>query len=49
MNDKRRQLASDITAEEILRELGDLWRTSSGDSAGRGRIGEELHERPSVR
>ena len=48
MNDEQVPLASDMTAEEILRELEDLWLTSSGDSAGHGWTREELHERPSV-
>ena len=49
IRDYLEELASDMTAEEILGELEDLWRTSSGDSAGRGWTREEIHERSGVR
>lgn len=49
IRDYLEELASEMTSEEILGELEQLWRTSSGDSAGRGWTREELHERTSVR
>lgn len=49
IRDYLEELASEMTAEEILGELEHLWRTSSGDSAGIGWTREDLHERASVR
>ena len=43
------ELASDLSPEEMLGELADLWATSSGDSGGRGWTREELHERSGIR
>lgn len=42
-------LASQMSAEEILGELEHLWRTSAGDSAGRGWTRKDLHESATVR
>lgn len=49
IRDYLEELASDMTAEEILGELEHLWRASPGDSAGRGWTREDLHERAGVR
>ena len=38
------QLASDLSPEETLAELADLWAISNGDSRGRPWTREELHD-----
>ena len=43
------QFASDLSPEETLAELADLWAVSSGDSSGRPWTREELHERSGIR
>jgi hypothetical protein len=43
------ELASDLSSQEILKELDDLWAASSGDSGGRSWTREDLHERTGVR
>jgi hypothetical protein len=49
IRDYLEEISSEMTADEILVELEQLWRTSSGDSAGRSWTREELHERANVR
>ena len=49
IRDYLEELASDLSSDEILRELEDLWATGEGDSGGRGWTREELHERSGVR
>lgn len=49
IRDYLQEMASDLSSEEVLRELNGLWEESSGDSGGRGWTREELHERPGVR
>ena len=43
------ELTSDISTEEALAELEELWRTSSGNSAGKRWTREEIHERGRLR
>lgn len=38
-------VASDLSSDEILRELHKQWEKSSGDSRGQNWTREELHER----
>ena len=49
IRDYLEEISSEMTADEILVELEQLWRTSSGDSTGRSWTREELHERANVR
>ena len=43
------EITSQMTTDEILGELEQLWRSSSGDSAGRSWTREELYERAGIR
>lgn len=49
IRDYLEELAADLSAEEVLGELENLWQTSAGDSAGRSWTREDLHERTGVR
>lgn len=48
IRDYLEEVASDLSSDEILRELNVLWENSSGDSGGRRWTREELHERTNV-
>jgi hypothetical protein len=45
IRDYLEEVASELSPEEILRELSGLWEESSGDSRRRRWTREELHER----
>jgi hypothetical protein len=45
IRDYLEEVASDLSSEEILRELHEQWEKSSGDSGGKRWTREELHER----
>ena len=47
IRDYLEEVASDLSSEEILRELNTLWE-HPGDSGGRRWTREELHERHRV-
>ena len=49
IRDYLEELTSDISTEEALAELEELWRTSSGSSAGKRWTREEIHERGRLR
>jgi hypothetical protein len=48
IRDYLEEVASDLSSEEILRELKTLWEEHPGDSGGRQWTREELHERHRV-
>ena len=48
IRDYLEEVASDLSSDEILRELNNLWENGSGDSGGRRWTREELHERTRV-
>jgi hypothetical protein len=49
IRDYLEEVASDLSPDEIVRELNALWENGSGDSAGKRWTREELHERSGVR
>lgn len=49
IRDYLEEVTSDLSSDEILRELHAQWEKSSGDSGGKRWTREELHERTSVR
>ena len=49
IRDYLEEVVSDLSSDEILRELHEQWEKSSGDSRGQRWTREELHERTSVR
>jgi hypothetical protein len=42
------EIASEVSPDEILAELSELWTTSNGDSSGRRWTRDELHERRGI-
>ena len=48
IRDYLEEVASDLSSDEIVRELNALWESGSGDSGGRRWTREELHERTNV-
>ena len=49
IRDYLNDLASDLSAEDVIEELEGLWKNSAGTSKGRRWTREELHERSGVR
>jgi hypothetical protein len=49
IRDYLEEVASDLSPDEILRELNALWENGSGESCGKRWTREELHERSGVR
>jgi hypothetical protein len=49
IRDYLEEIASDLSPDEILRELNALWESGSGDSGGKRWTREELHERSGIR
>lgn len=45
IRDYLQEIASDLSSEDIVRELATLWEQGAGDSAGGRWTREELHER----
>jgi hypothetical protein len=43
------ELASDLSADDVVQELEELWKKSAGSSKGRRWTREDLHERSGVR
>ena len=49
IRDYLRELAADLTPDEIIAELEVHWATSGGNSGGQRWTREEIHERTRVR
>jgi hypothetical protein len=49
IRDDLNELVAGLSADEIVEELDDLWRSSAGTSKGRRWTREELHERSGLR
>jgi len=49
IRDYLEELASDVSSDEIVAELKELWRTTSGNSAGKRWTRDEIHERGRLR
>jgi hypothetical protein len=49
IRDYLQEIAADLSTDEVLAELEDLWARSAGESDGRGWSREELHARSGIR
>lgn len=49
IRDYLEELASELSPDEVVAELNELWATSTGDSGRRSWTREELHERFGLR
>ncbi|HVR38566.1 MAG TPA: DUF6364 family protein [Thermoanaerobaculia bacterium] len=49
IRDYLEELASDLTPDEMLSELSELWASGGGNSGGRTWTREDLHERSGLR
>ncbi|MFN2441751.1 MAG: DUF6364 family protein [Thermoanaerobaculia bacterium] len=49
IRDYLQEIAADLSPDEVLAELEDLWTRSAGESGGRGWTREELHARSGIR
>ncbi|HEX8410896.1 MAG TPA: DUF6364 family protein [Thermoanaerobaculia bacterium] len=49
IRDYLEEIASELSPDEVLAELNELWATSNGDSRQRSWTREELHERSGIR
>lgn len=49
IRDYLEELTSQMSAEDMIAKLADLWSTGGGNSGGRTWTREELHERSDIR
>jgi hypothetical protein len=49
IRDYLQEIAADLSPDDVLAELEDLWTRGSGDSGGRVWTRQELHARSGVR